>query len=252
MSGPRRLIKNVPDKRVKRTRRVAANEEAVLLAAANALPRGVGPRLHAIIVAALETGCQRSELLALTWKDVDLESRELEIRSGRSQVSTRRIPLSGRMAAVLSPMSSAGVRNPEARVFRGSWAGGLRRGWDVAVLKAYGHDPEWLGERLSPASRAQLDAIDLQFRDLRYEASMRWQEAGWPRQHIRAMLGPADRTETDTIRNAARMGLHELMRRFDDARVRSRARMAKAEYRPAAEEPHPWSVDGRHERPQRH
>jgi integrase len=236
-SGARRLIKSNSDTRVPRVRRLGADEETALLSAAQALPRGVGPRLHAVIVAALETGCQRSELLSLQWKDVDLEQREIEIRSSRSGADlSRRIPISARLAGVLSALPAARARHPEARVFRGSAAGGVRRGWDTAVLRAYGHEPEWRGNSLAPASRAQLQAIDLQFRDLRVEAAARWQAAGWPRQHVRAMLG-RDLSQTDTLRNAARMGLHELMRRYDESRDTPRTRMAKADLRPSVEEP---------------
>jgi integrase len=237
------LIKPVSDKPLRRARRVTGDEEIALLAAAQGIPRGVGPRLHAILVAALETGCQRSELLALRWTDVDLALRELEIRGCRPHAPTRRIPISARLAAVLSAMPPSGIRDPNARVFRGSAAAG--RGWETAVLRAFGHEPEWEGPRLSPTSRAQLDAIDRQFRDLRYEASMRWQESGWPRQHIRTMLGPGDSNETETVRNAARMGLHELMRRFDAARLKPCTRMAKAESRPTVDEL-PHKLPGRH------
>lgn len=246
-SGARRLIKNAPAKRSRRTRRLAAEEEAALLAAARAIPRGVGPRLHALIVAALETGCLRSELLSLRWQHVDWERHELQIPASRSKTDTfRRVPLSARLAAVLQALKSEGERNPEACVFaRGRRAaGGMTRAWDTAVLRSYGHEPEWRGTALSAASRAQLQAIDLQFRDLRYEASVRWLEAGWPRQHIRAMLGRPAGSETETYRNAARMGLHELMRRFDEARTKPRARMAKAEPRPSIDEQLPqWPME---------
>ena len=244
-SGARRLIKAAAAKPARRTRRLAADEEAALLAAAQALPRGTGARLHALIVAALETGCQRGELLALQWTHVDLDQRELEVRTARSKTeATRRVPVSARLASVLRELASERERKPEGRVFRGSAAGGARRGWETAVLKAYGHEAEWRGSVLSPASRAQLQAIDLQFRDLRYEAAARWHEAGWPRQHIQTMLGRT-LSQTDTLRNAARMGLHELMRRYDESRGKPRARMAKAEHRPADENLQQWSIDSR-------
>jgi integrase len=50
-------------KMAKRTRRLLADEEAALLAAAS-------PRLQRLIVGALETGMRVGELLDLTWRDV--------------------------------------------------------------------------------------------------------------------------------------------------------------------------------------
>jgi integrase len=50
-----------------RTRRLQPGEEAALLTHAS-------PHLHALIVAALSTGCRRGELLSLQWKHVRLDS----------------------------------------------------------------------------------------------------------------------------------------------------------------------------------
>jgi hypothetical protein len=75
------------------------------------------------------------------------------------------------------------------------------------------------GATLSPASRAQLRAIDLHFHDLRHEAGCRWLEAGWPIHHVQEMLGHTNLSQTSTYLHAAEMGLQESMRRFDAARV---------------------------------
>ena len=252
-SGARRIIKkSSPVLRSRRARRLAVDEEAALLDAARALPRGVGPRLQALIVAALETGCQRGELLALRWEHVDLTRRELLVQAARAKdPATRRVPMSARLAAVLeaakteapgdaSRTESLVFTSPQQRV------GAMKRAWDTAVLKAYGHEPEWRGTVLSTASRAQLHAIDLQFRDLRHEAAARWRAAGWPRQHVRAMLGHPNASQTDTYRNAARMGLQELMRRFDEARARpADANAAKEQGRSADEQPQRWQLEVR-------
>src|SRR5579864_7486147 len=56
-------------KTAQRRRRVSPDEERALLAAADDLTRGAGPRLQWIIIAALETGARLGELLALQWAD---------------------------------------------------------------------------------------------------------------------------------------------------------------------------------------
>jgi site-specific recombinase XerD len=52
-------------KMAQRTRRLLVDEETVLLKAAEELDRRAGLRLSGLIVAALETGCRRGELLGL-------------------------------------------------------------------------------------------------------------------------------------------------------------------------------------------
>ncbi len=97
--------------------------------------------------------------------------------------------------------------------------GNIKRAWETAVLKAHGHIPAWTeNNRLAPASRAAVRAIDLHFHDLRHEAGSRLLEAGWPLHHVQEMLGHANVSQTSTYLNATRIGLRESMRKFDDAR----------------------------------
>lgn len=49
----------------------------------------------------------------------------------------------------------------------------------------------------------------------------RWLEGGWPIHHVKEMLGHANMGQTDTYLNVGRMGLHESMKRFDDARCKT-------------------------------
>ena len=59
-----------------RRRRLPLEEEKALLEAAGALTRGAGPRLQWLIIAAIETGCRRGELLAMQWADVNLSKTD--------------------------------------------------------------------------------------------------------------------------------------------------------------------------------
>jgi integrase len=209
-------------------------EERRLLTAAN-------PQLQRLIIAALETGCRRGELLALQWRDVDGERKELTVRAETSKTRRARVlPLSARVLAVLemaraaleTRMEEAAATLSEAEraelvarcyVF-GDEAGGkvanTKRAWETAVLKAHGHTPTWTktSKGLVPASRAALAAIDLDFHDLRHEAGSRLLEAGWPLHHVQLMLGHANVSQTSTYLNATKGGLRESMRRLDDAR----------------------------------
>lgn len=68
-----------------RRRRVSSEEEQRLLDAAGTLRHGAGIRLQWLIIAAIETGCRRGELLALKWEDVNLAKRTLLVRCGRGR-----------------------------------------------------------------------------------------------------------------------------------------------------------------------
>ena len=75
------------------------DEEGKLLAACN-------PHLRACVLAALETGIRRGEILRLSWLDVDLENGSLCARSrkqSRTQTETvRRIDLHPELKEILS------------------------------------------------------------------------------------------------------------------------------------------------------
>ena len=91
----------------------------------------------------------------------------------------------------------------------------VKKAWEMAVLRAYGHEPEWVRGARSTVSRTQLEAVNLHFHDLRHEAGCRWLEQGWPIHHVQEMLGHANLSQTSTYLHASEMGLQESMRRFD-------------------------------------
>ena len=99
------------------------------------------------------------------------------------------------------------------------------------MLRAHGHEPEWVRRgALAPASRAQLDDIDLHFHDLRHEAGCRWLEQGWAIHHMQEMLGHANLSQTSTYLHASEMGLKDSMRRFDAPRGKPVAKRAPIEH----------------------
>jgi integrase len=223
-------------KPAQRTRRLTPDEDTNLLSAAGALTRGAGVRLTGLVVAALETGARRGELLGLQWRDVNLADRELTIRAENAKDSeVRTIPISTRLVAVLEmakrdrraapthrqPLSSVSSANPSA-VSR-------RRGRRPCC--AHGYEPAYVRTALTPESRAQLRAIDLHFHDLRHEAGSRWLEAGMPLHHVKELLGHANISQTDTYLNAGRVALRESMNRFDAARGKTVAKGAHIEHR---------------------
>jgi integrase len=220
------------ERHAKRSRRLGPGEEAALLAVAPA-------HLQRIIIAAIETGARRGELLSLQWSDVDLKRREITLRAENTKTKTgRTIPVSAKLAAVLemAKLDPAGQEYPsEAFVFGelGRQAKTLKRAWQTAVVKAAGHKPEWTAQNaLSAASQAVFRAVGLHFHDLRHEAGSRLLEAGWPLHHVQAMLGHADAKTTSTYLNVTAHHLRESMKRLDDARCNPVANSATTEHPP--------------------
>jgi integrase len=132
-----------------RDRRLRGDEEARLRAAA----RACGNQWYEpIIVLALETGMRRSELLSLTWDNIDVQARSAFLpvtKNGRS----RRVPLSSIALQVLESLPRAGEM-----VFPAT-ANGLKLAWARTICPAAGIE-------------------DLHFHDLRHEATSRFAESG--------------------------------------------------------------------------
>jgi integrase len=57
-----------------------------------------GDSLHSLFVTAFGTGLRRSELLALTWRDVDLDAGVLLVRKSKTAAGVRAIPLASFVA----------------------------------------------------------------------------------------------------------------------------------------------------------
>ena len=186
----RRLVADVVDTNGKIT---IPGEERRLMAVA-------GPWLQRLILAALETGCRRGELLALQWADVSLTRAQLTIRAETTKTRTmRQIPVSGRLLAVLKLIEHDPAGKPHkatAFVF-GDAVGGQVKDPKKAWLKCC----------------AAAGVTALHFHDLRHEAGSRMIEAGWPLHHVQKMLGHEDAKTTSIYLNASFAELTDSMQR---------------------------------------
>lgn len=225
-----------------RRRRVSEDEEAKLLNSASTLKHGAGPRLQWLIIAAIETGARRGELLRLRWADVDADRRTVLIRAvekgARKTRRSRRLPISTRLAGVLNmaTLDPDGKRYPPtAYVFGelGELVLSVDTGWETCVLRAHGHEPKRTSKgALVPESRLAYRMIDLHFNDLRHEAGSRWLEASWPLHHIQEMLGHTNLSQTSTYLHASEHGLQDSMKRFDTTRGKDVAKPSQSDHRP--------------------
>jgi integrase len=128
----------------KRRRRVSEEEEAALLAVAS-------PVLRSMIIAALDTGMRRGEMLALRFGDIDWKRRLIVLRGATTKSRrTRVVPIgTSRLLSVLEWLrldSTDGHKIDDVPVFRnedGEPLKTFKKAWLVAVLKAHGVDPHW-------------------------------------------------------------------------------------------------------------
>jgi integrase len=147
-----------------RTRRLEGDEEDRLL---RACQQSQNPLLYSLVVLAIETTCRLSELLSITWNDIDLKKRTIFLSDSKNGTS-RIIPLSLKAIEVLSsvPKHIANKRvfwtwKPRSDAMNGSWK--------TAVKKA--------------------GLLDFHFHDLRHEGTTRLFERGWDSMSVSAITG---------------------------------------------------------------
>ena len=157
MVYPRRIPKPV----------LSVAEENQLLAAIKK------PHLKALVIAALDTGMRRGELLGQRWEHVDLEPNVLSVsRSKTPEGEGREIPLTGRVAELLATMK----RDSEfVFTYLGRPIFDAKTAWNTAQRKA----------KLSRHFR---------FHDLRHTFATRMMEAGVVSDIRRALMGHVDRS----------------------------------------------------------
>jgi len=198
----------------KRSRRIPEDEEARLLAVA-------GPQLRSMMVAALDTGMRRGEMLALRFRDIDHDRGSIVLRGETTKSGkTRRVPIpTVRLQAVFKWLrldADGTEKNADGLVFAdqdGQPVATFRRAWITAVLKAHGVTPEWgkgtvaPGTRksgwkeLTPECREAFRRINLHWHDLRHEYASRLVERGVPLAQVRDLLGHASITTTERYDN---------------------------------------------------
>jgi integrase len=153
-----------------RDRRLRDGEEATLLEHAN-------DHLKDVIVAALEAGMRKGEILSQQWKQVRFLQNDIYLPGGKTKARRdRKIPISTTLREILTrrqygttegPNPQRLKFGPEDYVF-GDEAGqrivDVKTAWENTVLKAHGAKPErTLTGGLSTASQAKLAEIDLHF-----------------------------------------------------------------------------------------
>src|SRR5262249_39724589 len=157
------------------------------------------------IVAALETGMRKGELLSLQWKQVRWIQNEIYLPGAKTKTKRDRIPLSPTLREILTRRQHGTTVAPNPKQFKfgpehyvfGDEAGqrivDVKTAWENVVLKAHGTKPERTATAgLTRACQAAIKQIDLKFRDLRHEAGSRKLEAGWPLHAVSAFLGHAN------------------------------------------------------------
>ncbi len=217
-----RLPKELP-----RSRRLDTDEETKLLAVCS-------PHLHALVIAAIDSGMRQGEILSLQWKQVEgmkIEKQtvtwapkaELFLPFGKTKTKRdRRIPISTRLKGILEMRRFDPAGQPHALdtfVFGteiGTRLLGFGRAWHSAVLKAHGHAPAYTATKnLTPASRAALAGIGLHYHDLRREAGSRWMDGGVPLATIQRWLGHTNIAQTSTYLAGTQTSEHDAMTRYE-------------------------------------
>ena len=106
---------------------LSLDEELLLLQAAS-------PHLRQIVIAALDTGMRRGELLKQLWEDVDFPRQLLYVTHSKTpEGESREIPLSARAFALLSEMrKDSGL----VFTFKGQPIHSVKTAWKAAVRRA--------------------------------------------------------------------------------------------------------------------
>lgn len=200
-----------------RVRRLEGDEEQRLRAAAQA--DASAPWLDHLILAALETGCRRGELLTLQWSQAHWPTSRKRGHLFLPSVKTktkrdREVPITKPLLGILDMRKHApdGTEHgPDAYVF----------GTDVGEPR-HSFKPHWW--RVCEA--AKID--DLRFHDLRREAASRWLESGViPLHEISDWLGHADIKTTSIYLRTKRMSLMQAADRLERFREQQEQRARK-------------------------
>ena len=207
----------------KRRRRVSEEEETALLAVAS-------PHLRSMIIAALDTGMRRGEMLALKFGDIDWKRRVIVLRGETTKSRrTRVVPIgTSRLLAVLEWLrldSTGGQKGDEVPVFSneaGERLKTFKKAWQVAVLKAHGVDPQWRKgsyKDLTADCQQRFREINLHWHDLRHEYASRLVDRGVPLAQVRDLLDHASIVTTERYDNQRLEALQAAVARLEDGKT---------------------------------
>lgn len=148
---------------VKRDRVLSREEEEKLLIAFSQNRS----HLRSLVIAAIDTGCRRGELLSLCWSDVNLETGVITLRAFNTKTAkSRQVPITKRLKDELQRIRCEAEQSRDDILFN---AKGLRRGWDSACRTA--------------------GIENLRFHDLRHTFASRLAHSGIPLSELAALLG---------------------------------------------------------------
>lgn len=181
----------------RRVRRVTAHEEARLLEASNSL-------VHMLIVAALDSGMRRGELLNLRFGDIDWDRQLIHVRPEVAKSKKERVVPIGttRLRTLLEWLRVGPNRTPMADdrlVFlreNGDSVKSFRTAWELAREKA--------------------GLATVRFHDLRSEYASRLVECGVPLSQIRDLLGHCSIVVTERYDRVRLDSLKAAVARLDD------------------------------------
>jgi len=149
---------------------VSSAEEAKLLAAAS-------PHLRQIVIAALDTGMRRGELLTERWEHVDFNRRLLLVTHSKTVGGeAREIPLTGRLTELLSSFQKPGGL---IFTFKGRPIHRIKTAWKAAIRRS--------GIRY------------FRFHDLRHTFNTRLMEAGVLQDVRKVLMGHSSGEEVNSL-----------------------------------------------------
>jgi integrase len=139
-----------------RIRVVTEEEEQRLLAACR-------PTLKPVVITALHTGLRTSELLSLTWQDVDFQRRTITVQASYAKNGeTRSVPMTATVQATLRTLTVEGARGTAVFVtYRGIPYRNLRKVFLDACKRAGVTDVTFHDLRHTFASRLVMAGVDL-------------------------------------------------------------------------------------------
>ncbi|WP_215356831.1 site-specific integrase [Polynucleobacter sp. UB-Raua-W9] len=158
VNNPIKGIKRMPPSKG-RYKRLLEPAETALLEACSALSY---QNLISIITIAIETGMRRSEIMGMTWQDVDLPNRKVYLHYTKNGQS-RQVPLTRKAMDIFQAITQDGSE----KIFSMSLEQ-LRGQFERAKKYA---EAQWIDKSNNPF-------IDLRFHDLRHEALSRLSDAG--------------------------------------------------------------------------
>jgi integrase len=183
----RGYVKMNPARGIERPRSAGKDREVYLTPEeARALVDAASDLFRPLVVFALGTGCRRGEILALQWRDVDLEKGEVRVRAENSKTRAgRSIPVPVAVRTALEAVrGSQDVRqlDREDHAFQlpdgEPWTpGAVRKEFEAAVERC----------KALPSDKA----AQLRFHDLRHTYASVAVQAGVPIHTVSRMLGHA-------------------------------------------------------------